>query len=152
MWERGVGKIKEAISFYECSSQVDPNNPIPVYGICNCYLGLKQYLEAIEAAKVVMELCKKSQKIEYARLGEEAEHLIECIHVVRKTIPFAVLRYPKKLEQPKTKLKNLSWKKKTRVCSKNFDSLNVEFVHILIPKRSPLSHILQSPFLYFDLF
>ena len=85
MWERGVGKFKEAISFYECSSQVDPNNPIPVYGICNCYLGLKQYLEAIEAAKVVMELCKKSQKIEHARLGEEAEHLIECIHVVRTT-------------------------------------------------------------------
>ena len=101
-----VGKFKEAISFYECSSRIDPTDPVPLYGICNCYLGLKQCLEAIETAKVVIELCKKSPKFEHARLGEGVEHLIESINVVRKTIPFTVLRYPKKLEQPKTHLKN----------------------------------------------
>lgn len=101
-----VGKFKEAISFYECASRIDSTDPVPLYGICNCYLGLKQYLEAIETAKVVIELCKKSPKFEHARLGEGVEYLIESIDVVRKTIPFTVLRYPKKLEQPKIHLKN----------------------------------------------
>lgn len=101
-----VGKFKEAISFYECASRVDQNDPVSIWGICNCYLGIKQYLEAIEAANLVVELSKRSSKLEYARLGEQAEHLIECISITRSAASLNFLNQPKDLEQPKNKLKN----------------------------------------------